>query len=118
MANYINENSVILTEEDAEEFMSEYYLDEGYIVLEGRQAEEYLKRKQEEKNKNDKKNNAGRYVKYGDHGFRSQYERSDRTGGIKVIDVDDRYRPSDQNPRFKTAKEIEEHRKKIWGCNA
>lgn len=53
MANYINEDSVILTEEDAEEFMNEYYLNEGYIVLEGRQAEEYLRRKKEAKEKSD-----------------------------------------------------------------
>lgn len=113
MANYINEDSVILTEEDAEEFMNEYYLNEGYIVLEGRQAEEYLKRKQKEKNNeiwkdhlDDKKYEPYIPGVYDKSGRRAQFDTySDGNTAHKQYSAD-------KNPRFNTAREIEKHREK------
>lgn len=115
MANYINENSVILTEEDAEEFMNEYYLDEGYIILEGQQAEEYLKRKQEEKYEKEEDEELNKDHKYGrvtGGGTRGQYKSKYNDYDMGVAKNNERKKSFDYNPKFKTAKEIEEHRKK------
>ncbi len=103
MANYINENSVILTEEDAEEFMSEYYLAEGYIVLEGQQAEEYLRKKKEAKEKSDEEIEADE-----DRGSRRGQYYLDRNGDAQFNNYN---KNSDNNPKFKTAREIENHRR-------
>ncbi len=114
MANYINEDSVILTEEDAEEFMSEYYLAEGYIVLEGQQAEEYLKRKQEDnlnKYLKDNHDDVDKYApdKYGTDGKKGRRAQFD----FDVYKKGTAYKQysADRNPRFNTAREIENHRR-------
>ena len=98
------------------------------IYIEGQQAEEYLKRKQEAKKKqaDEEKAKYGenyeKYDYYGEKnyrpGTRSQDTKIDYNGNKKDYSEDSGYRrksdnnPSYNNPRFNAARDMEEHRKK------
>lgn len=106
-----------------------FYMNMGAGVLnEGEQAEEYLKKKQDAIDKqksDDEKRYGSNYEKYDYYdekryqsGNKSQNTRIDYNGNKRDYSNQPLYRdksqnnPSDNNPRFDSARDIKEHRKR------
>ena len=150
-SNPLNESNIILRGEEADSFLESYgitllsdavaigemvmdsitgqnimaengiILNEDHIILEGKQAEEYLKRKMKEKEESEKDDGRHGITKYdniNDHtksyypGRRSQIKSrySYSWGENRKPDIANFDSHVENNPKHKTAKDIEKHR--------